>query len=102
VAAFLTGDFLLSATTATIRLLSTTGSVSIGGLRARGTHRLVSLLLDAALERLPEPSRLRWAEEWAEHRTHHRGGRLIWWALCLRATAARTGHESRHTPPSVR
>jgi hypothetical protein len=60
-------------------------------------HRrnLISYLLSSALQQLPEEVRQRWKEEWSEHRRHYNGWRLLWWALCLRATAARTGRECR-------
>jgi hypothetical protein len=57
--------------------------------------RLVSYLLDSAVQQLPDGLWDRWAEEWAEHRTQRRGWRLVWWALCLRAVASRTGQEYR-------
>jgi hypothetical protein len=57
--------------------------------------RLVDWLLDSAVRQLPDGLRDRWAEEWAEHRTQRRGWRLVWWALCLRAVASRTGKEYR-------
>jgi hypothetical protein len=54
---------------------------------------LAEYLLVRAVRRLPEGFRERYAEEWYEHRTHRSGCRLLWWALCVRATAARTGRE---------
>jgi hypothetical protein len=51
---------------------------------------LVDYLLTSAVERLPEPLRERYDEEWRDHRTHVRGLRALWWALWLRMTAART------------
>ncbi|MDT3447015.1 hypothetical protein [Pseudofrankia sp. BMG5.37] len=51
--------------------------------------------MDGAVGRLPECERERWAEEWAEHRTHRRRLGLLWWALCLRATAFRMAAELR-------
>lgn len=65
------------------------------------SRRLVEALVDhlhlRAVALLPiGADRERWAEEWAEHRTHLRGVRLVWWALCTRATASRTAAELRH------
>lgn len=57
--------------------------------------RLVSFLLRDALLQLPADVRERWAEEWADHGAHREGCRLVWWAMCLRATAARTGRAYR-------
>jgi hypothetical protein len=56
---------------------------------------LVNHLLDRAARQLPQAYRDRFAEEWQDHRTHLHGLRLVWWALCARATAFRTGHELR-------
>jgi len=53
------------------------------------------LLLRAAALFPTEAARERWAEEWADHRAHLRGLRLLWWALCTRATASRTAAELR-------
>ena len=58
--------------------------------------RVVDRLLAAALLRLPAELRERYAEEWADHRSHKVGWRLLWWAFWLRATAARTAREYRH------
>lgn len=52
--------------------------------------RLADYLLDRAVGKLPEASRARFAEEWQDHRQHYSGWRLVWWALCVRATAMRT------------
>jgi hypothetical protein len=60
------------------------------------TAALVDHLLDRAVLLLPDDDRERWAEEWAEHRTHRSGLRLLWWAWCVRATASRTAGELRH------
>jgi hypothetical protein len=57
--------------------------------------RLAAVLVHGAVLQLPHEQRERWAEEWAEHGAHRTGWRLLWWALCLRATAARTGREYR-------
>lgn len=46
--------------------------------------------LDQAVKKLLEASKARFAEEWQGHRTHYSGWRLVWWALCVRATAIRT------------
>jgi hypothetical protein len=54
--------------------------------------RLAEYLVARAVRR-PEGFRERYAEEWYEHRTHRSGWPLLWWALCVRATAARTGRE---------
>ncbi|WP_157240790.1 hypothetical protein [Catenuloplanes japonicus] len=71
-------------------------------LVANDKGRLVAFLLRSALAQLPEPVRDRWSEEWADHCSCQEGWRLVWWALCLRATAARTGREIRraHLPLS--
>jgi hypothetical protein len=53
-------------------------------------ERLVDYLLDRALDTLPVAARARFAEEWGDHRRHYAGWRLVWWALCVRATAPRT------------
>jgi hypothetical protein len=58
---------------------------------------LVAHLLDQAARQLPRACRERFAEEWWDHCSHLRGLRLMWWALCVRATASRTGHELRRT-----
>jgi hypothetical protein len=57
--------------------------------------RLTAHLLTGSLLQLSEELRDRYREEWADHRTHLRGWRLVWWALCVRATASRTGQEFR-------
>jgi hypothetical protein len=57
---------------------------------------LAEWLLAGAVGRLPEGFRERYAEEWGEHRTHRSGWRLLWWAVCVRATAARTARELQH------
>jgi hypothetical protein len=70
--------------------------VSLGGTMRRllracaSVDRLVDYLLDRAVEKLPAPARARFAEEWQDHRQHYSGWRLVWWALCVRATALRT------------
>lgn len=51
--------------------------------------RLVDYLLDRAVGKLPEAFRARFVEEWQDHREHYSGWRLVWWALCVRATAMR-------------
>jgi hypothetical protein len=56
---------------------------------------LVDHLLGRAARQLPRAFRERFTEEWEDHRTHLRGVRLVWWALCVRATATRTGRELR-------
>ena len=48
-------------------------------------------LILCAVRQLPQGLRDRYAEEWADQRTHLSGWRLVWWALCLRATATRIG-----------
>ena len=52
--------------------------------------RLVDYLLDRTVEKLPAAASARFAEEWQDHRKHYSGWRLVWWALCVRATAMRT------------
>jgi hypothetical protein len=52
--------------------------------------RLVDYLLDRAVDKLPAAASARFAEEWRDHRQHYSGGRLVWWALCVRAMAMRT------------
>ena len=52
-------------------------------------------LIAGALRQLPEPLRERYAEERADHSTHVRGWRRLWWAFWLRAMASRTGREYR-------
>jgi hypothetical protein len=52
--------------------------------------RLVDYLLDRAVDKLPAAASARFAEEWRDHRQHYSGWRLVWWALCVRATAMRT------------
>jgi hypothetical protein len=52
--------------------------------------RLVDYLLDRTVEKLPAATRARFAEEWQDHRQHYSGWRLVWWALCVRATAMHT------------
>lgn len=70
--------------------------VSFGGTMRRLLHactsvdRLVDYLLDRTVEKLPAAVSARFAEEWQDHRTHYSGWRLVWWALCVRATALRT------------
>jgi cobalamin synthase len=69
--------------------------VSGDGLRhllsaCTSVDRLVDYLLVWAAGKLPEASRARFAEEWHDHRQHYSGWRLVWWALCVRATAMRT------------
>jgi hypothetical protein len=70
--------------------------VSLGGNMRRLLHacasvdRLVDYLLDRAVEKLPAAASARFAEEWQDHRQHYSGWRLVWWALCVRATAMRT------------
>ncbi|EIV93656.1 hypothetical protein [Frankia sp. QA3] len=59
--------------------------------------RLVDHLLARAVQQFPEHDRDRWDEEWADNRTHLKGWRQLWWALCVRATATRTAHELRAT-----
>ncbi|WP_018505359.1 hypothetical protein [Parafrankia discariae] len=59
------------------------------------TNQITSHLLGQAASALPGPVRERFAEEWADHRSHYRGWRLLWWALCVRATATRTARELR-------
>jgi len=61
-------------------------------------NRLVTHLLTVSLRRLPEELRGRYREEWANHHTHLQGWRLTWWALCLRATASRTGRACPSSP----
>jgi hypothetical protein len=51
---------------------------------------LVDYLLDRAVDKLPAAASARFAEEWRDHRQHYSGWRLVWWALCVRATAMRT------------
>ncbi|MGH3916804.1 MAG: hypothetical protein ACRDTC_25855 [Pseudonocardiaceae bacterium] len=51
---------------------------------------LVDYLLDRAVDKFPEGFGARFAEEWTDHRQHYSGWRLVWWALCVRATAMRT------------
>ncbi|MCM3920259.1 hypothetical protein ND748_00960 [Frankia sp. AiPs1] len=58
-------------------------------------NRLATHLLARASHRLPEPFRERFTEEWQDHRAHYQGWRLLWWALCVRATATRTARELR-------
>lgn len=50
----------------------------------------VDHLLGQGVQALPAPFRERFAEEWADHRSHYRGWRLLWWALCVRVTTTRT------------
>jgi len=57
---------------------------------------LVDYLVERAVRRLPEGARDRFAEEWLDHRSHLQGWRLLWWALCVRATAALTASELEH------
>jgi hypothetical protein len=70
--------------------------VSLGGNMQRLLHacasvdRLVDYLLDRTVEKLPAATGARFAEEWQDHRQHYSGLRLVWWALCVRATARRT------------
>jgi hypothetical protein len=70
--------------------------VSLGGNMRRLLHacasvdRLVDYLLDRAVEKLPAAASARFAEEWQDHRKHYSGWRLVWWALCVRATARHT------------
>jgi hypothetical protein len=70
--------------------------VSLGGTMRRLLHactsvdRLVDYLLDRTVDKLPAAVSARFAEEWQDHRTHYSGWRLVWWALCVRATALRT------------
>jgi hypothetical protein len=52
--------------------------------------RLVDYLLDRAVDKLPAAASARFTEEWRDHRQHYSGGRLVWWALCVRAMAMRT------------
>ncbi|MGH4006915.1 MAG: hypothetical protein ACRDTH_01875 [Pseudonocardiaceae bacterium] len=52
--------------------------------------RLVDYLLNRTVEKLPAAASARFAEEWQDHRKHYSGWRLVWWALCVRATAMRT------------
>jgi hypothetical protein len=52
--------------------------------------RLVDYLLDRAVDKLPAADSDRFAEEWRDHRQHFSGWRLVWWALCVRATAMHT------------
>jgi hypothetical protein len=66
-----------------------------GGMRrllqaGTSVDRLVDYLLDRAVDKLPVAAGARFAEEWRDHRQHYRGWRLLWWALCVRATAMRT------------
>jgi hypothetical protein len=56
---------------------------------------MVDHLLGRAARQLPLAFRDRFAEEWWDHHSHLRGLRLVWWALCVRATASRTGRELR-------
>ncbi|MGH7749059.1 MAG: hypothetical protein ACREQ5_30480 [Candidatus Dormibacteria bacterium] len=85
------------------RTRSSGWSGGVGGLRVcRGgtlrrvlracisVDRLVDYLLDRAVDKLPAAARARFAEEWRDHRTHYSGRRLVWWALCVRATTLRT------------
>jgi hypothetical protein len=70
--------------------------VSLGGNMRRLLHacasvdRLVDYLLDQTVQKLPAATRDRFAEEWQDHRQHYSGWRLVWWALCVRATAMHT------------
>jgi hypothetical protein len=70
--------------------------VSLGGNMRSLLHactsvdRLVDCLLDRAVEKLPAVASARFAEEWQDHRQHRSGWRLVWWALCVRATARHT------------
>ncbi|MGH3752735.1 MAG: hypothetical protein ACRDRP_08570 [Pseudonocardiaceae bacterium] len=67
------------------------GGTLRGLLRAcTSVDRLVDYLLDRAVEKLPAAASARFAEEWRDHRQHYSGWRLVWWALCVRATAMRT------------
>lgn len=75
--------------------LSDDGSLVYLSATATTAERLVSILLQSALAQLPPQVRERWAEEWAEHGAQRNGWRLVWWALCVRATATRTGREYR-------
>lgn len=58
---------------------------------ARGVVAVVvDHVLASAVDRLPETDRDRWAEEWNDHRLmHDHVFGLLWWAICLRASAAR-------------
>lgn len=69
--------------------------------RSRPVHtgpvdHFVDTLLGRGANVLPTPFQERFTEEWDDHRTHHRGWQLLWWALCVRATATRIGRELRH------
>ncbi len=57
--------------------------------------RAINHLLARGARVIPESFRERFVEEWADHRTHYRGWRLLWWALCVRVTATRTAGELR-------
>lgn len=68
----------------------------VGRTRAHGLlDHAVDRLLDRAACAIPDSHREQLVEVWADHRSHYHGWRLLWWALCARATAGRTARELR-------